>query len=713
MELLLLDYETFYPTQLFEGYSSLIWTERFMSSGEFKLISSKIEETITAMPLGSFISLRDTSEVMIVENYSIEPNKSDGSPELTVSGRSLDSFLEHRALLPTEYGKSWNTMQSYSAQQLIGLLLWNSFVNSSEEDPTRPYSAFIPQPDPYLVVPNLVVSLATPLQNHGYQTWALSAGQVDTIVSNLQKTWQIGIRAIRPQIDNTESYEMVDVDVARTYSRGTINLTTVVNDTKNIRFDVYLGTDRTITQTEVNPVVFNHALGDILDPSYLRSIKNYKQYTAVASDSGSYHMPYIESGPDYNLVEPWQPNRYYPPGSMVEHNGDIYIADLEPPFGQEPGTESEPITTSYLDYLENDGGVATLFSFDEIPTDPMSPIVDISGNYLNGSLANTDGELREHEPIFGNGKASIETVNTWVTVDGALEDHDSWTITCLAKDVDENGLGWIRGGTLAARPFSPFSYPWWEMNIDNGRLQGGYITEWTNRMYTTASETFTSNSEHVLTVRYNATTFTLSIFVDGTMVSELVLPTHPVASTPSQKLQFATSTLYIATSHWAYWTHALESSTISEMHEVAMNGGIETPGPDNAWSLAENEAYITHSSTVPQYVGSFNYSKIGFNRRVLFVDGDSLNYQDIVTLTESELTSHSIFSMADGEISHTSPYVYGRDYFLGDIVTFSSVYEINTPMCINEIVRTEDINGESIFPGITSIASNNIAIYNG
>ena len=56
--------------------------------------------------------------------------------------------------------------------------------------------------------------------------------------------------------------------------------------------------------------------------------------------------------------------------------------------------------------------------------------------------------------------------------------------------------------------------------------------------------------------------------------------------------------------------------------------------------------------------------------------------------------------MSDGEISPTSPYKYGVDYFLGDTITFSGSYEADTPMFVNEIVRTSDINGETMSPGI-------------
>ena len=49
-------------------------------------------------------------------------------------------------------------------------------------------------------------------------------------------------------------------------------------------------------------------------------------------------------------------------------------------------------------------------------------------------------------------------------------------------------------------------------------------------------------------------------------------------------LQLATSTLYVATSHWVYWSYALEAPKILEAAQIAINGGFTKP--DNPWNVA-------------------------------------------------------------------------------------------------------------------------------
>ena len=70
--------------------------------------------------------------------------------------------------------------------------------------------------------------------------------------------------------------------------------------------------------------------------------------------------------------------------------------------------------------------------------------------------------------------------------------------------------------------------------------------------------------------------------------------------------------------------------------------------------------------------------------------------------------------MADSEISPHSPYKYGRDYFLGDIITFAGSYVSETSMFINEIVRTDNEEGETISPGIihyTELSESSSSLY--
>lgn len=291
MDLLTLDFETLQPKDIFEVYTSLIWTERFGTYGEFQLVSSQIEKTISALPLGSLITLRDTHEVMVVETQSIEPNKSDGTPEVEISGRSLDSFFESRVLIPSVYGETWNLLQSYTPQHMLALLIWNAICNDSEQDPTKPEDAQpFPQIDPYLSHPKVVVSLGlakpqTPIN------WSLSAGTVSENLQTIQQAYQMGVRAIRPTITET-SYTQISFDTSiESSTRGLPIVDYDATDKTKLRFEVYQGIDRTVNQGVVPSVIFSVSSGHVIHPKHLKSIKNARNQGVVISEWGPFIFP--------------------------------------------------------------------------------------------------------------------------------------------------------------------------------------------------------------------------------------------------------------------------------------------------------------------------------------------------------------------------------------------------------------------------------------
>lgn len=94
MELITLD-DDYQPDELIENYSSLIWTERYSTAGDFEVKSSAVGDTLDLMPLESVVSLRDSTVPMVVEVHKIE--KAPGqAPLLTVTGRAFETVLERR-----------------------------------------------------------------------------------------------------------------------------------------------------------------------------------------------------------------------------------------------------------------------------------------------------------------------------------------------------------------------------------------------------------------------------------------------------------------------------------------------------------------------------------------------------------------------------------------------------------------------------------------
>lgn len=95
MELFTLD-GRFQPDKFVNNYESLIWTERYASSGDFQLVTSNIEEALRLLPLDSYVTLRDTSVPMRVETHKLN-NPPGEVPKVEITGRSFEApALEQR-----------------------------------------------------------------------------------------------------------------------------------------------------------------------------------------------------------------------------------------------------------------------------------------------------------------------------------------------------------------------------------------------------------------------------------------------------------------------------------------------------------------------------------------------------------------------------------------------------------------------------------------
>lgn len=71
-----------------------------------------------------------------------------------------------------------------------------------------------------------------------------------------------------------------------------------------------------------------------------------------------------------------------------------------------------------------------------------------------------------------------------------------------------------------------------------------------------------------------------------------------------------------------------------------------------------------------------------------------------------ELAKMSIEESFEGEIEATRQYIYGRDFFIGDIVQIRDEYGKEASSRITEVIRSHDVSGEKITPTFTSVVKN-------
>lgn len=85
--------DTFLAKDVIDEFVSSIWTERFTSSGDVQLVLPATAETLEKLKPDTYLALRGTREVMVLQTQQIEDNL------LTVTGKTLDEAALKQRLL--------------------------------------------------------------------------------------------------------------------------------------------------------------------------------------------------------------------------------------------------------------------------------------------------------------------------------------------------------------------------------------------------------------------------------------------------------------------------------------------------------------------------------------------------------------------------------------------------------------------------------------
>lgn len=80
----------FLPKEIITDFTSAIWTERYSAAGDVQIVVSPTPSMIKRFAKGTFIGLRGSSEIMMIETQSIENGL------LTVTGWSVVKFFNNR-----------------------------------------------------------------------------------------------------------------------------------------------------------------------------------------------------------------------------------------------------------------------------------------------------------------------------------------------------------------------------------------------------------------------------------------------------------------------------------------------------------------------------------------------------------------------------------------------------------------------------------------
>jgi len=281
------------PDVLVEGWSSMIWTERYPGNGEFSMNTPLISDARALIPEGTFISLLDSEEVMQVETHSIERDEQGGVVN-KISGSSYPhNFLSERDTVGaganlSYHPNNWRLRKQYSPAEAAAALLWNHLINNSTKftGPEEDLEGIVYSGggDARLLIPNLELTM-TAIQawtdpnpgvpdpedpaEPGRRRWYIDRSGLDKPVFDFLAQGKLGLRSRRP---NDKLMSLVTF-----LADGGIVHTANASNGQKLRLDVYQGRDLTET------VTFRYDAGQIEKPTYLYSIKGYKNIAHVSS----------------------------------------------------------------------------------------------------------------------------------------------------------------------------------------------------------------------------------------------------------------------------------------------------------------------------------------------------------------------------------------------------------------------------------------------
>lgn len=255
----------YHPDDVIEGWTSLVWTERYVDAGEFELKTPMVTRTMDLLPEMSFVAVRDSDEVMMVETHSIKDNI------LTITGRTLDAFLENR-IVRGVYQKKRRMNKEYTPAQAVAVLVWNAMCNDSGEDVTNVVGKGQPAS---ISAPNIGVTIDPGVfSTDSRRRWIKTGPLYDQLLEFLRGN-DLGIRMKRPF-----NADATPIDVATGgASRGDISNPGLPTGTNGhlLKFDVYEGLDLT------GLVKFSHKVGDISNSESLFSVRPLKTRAYVDS----------------------------------------------------------------------------------------------------------------------------------------------------------------------------------------------------------------------------------------------------------------------------------------------------------------------------------------------------------------------------------------------------------------------------------------------
>ena len=112
-------------------------------------------------------------------------------------------------------------------------------------------------------------------------------------------------------------------------------------------------------------------------------------------------------------------------------------------------------------------------------------------------------------------------------------------------------------------------------------------------------------------------------------------------------------------------------------------------------------------------------SSTGLARREIYKDGMGVNPTEVKDYNESlkrlgtyTLQDNSRVKNFEGEVDAVRMFVYGKDFFIGDVVQISNEYGIEGSARVMEFIKSDDASGSKAYPTFQAIQDINSTVDN-
>lgn len=228
-------------------FESLIWTERFVAFGDFQLDIESTPATRTLLSPSTLLAMNESYRVMMVETVEDETD-SDGRRMLSVKGRSIEAILLDRVAKESTSdlttSPKWTITDEPAdvARKIFHDICVTGVLDTADIIPFIHEGTFLP--------PDTVAEPIDPI------TVELDPTTVYDAVEDICTVWGMGFRLLR-------------------------NF-----DTSELWFGIYMGSDRTSSQTTLPPVIFSPSLDNLQNTKELTTIDKAKNVAYVYSPAG-------------------------------------------------------------------------------------------------------------------------------------------------------------------------------------------------------------------------------------------------------------------------------------------------------------------------------------------------------------------------------------------------------------------------------------------